>query len=218
MVKRMRDERGSATLVEMCFIFPIVIIVVLTMLYIGLFFLQSAVANSYAQRAVVYVSRMVTMPAYDMLGEFSSSVDFSSNPTTAQVNKAVSKHKPYRFCSSDVVDTDKVDTVARTLENLLVDAGFLFGDVSCEIETENLFIYQTVTVNVTQSISLPFFVQFLGLPASIDLMTSVQAGATCPAEFVRNVDLVYDVADVFTGGNLSAFMEKFNSIKSKFVL
>lgn len=220
MTNELNNERGSATLVEMCFIFPIVIMVVLTMLYLGLYSLQSAVANSYAQRAAIYVGRMVTMPAYDSFGELSNSVDFGydegQTPDAVQVNEAVSKHDPYRFWNiSNVVDSNKVDAAESILENLLANAGFLFGNVSCDIQTKNYFIYQTVTVNITQSLSTPFFVRFLGLPASIELATTVQAGANCPAEFARNVDLVYDVLNDVTQGKMSTYIEKLNSVKGK---
>lgn len=229
MDREREANRGSATLVEMCFVFPIVLIVICALLYYGLYFLQAAVVNSYAQKAALEVSRLVSISGYEEFGNISTATDFDWDgniPDQETVNRVVSEHDPYRYLDFSegvaVASEEDVELVEAELVSLLKASSFLGGEPTCNIEVSNYFLVQSVTVTVEQSFETPFFLTFFGMQDELKLITSVQAGATSPTEFVRNIDIAYDLVNYLLKklniGSIDTFVKKVNEFKTNYAL
>jgi hypothetical protein len=88
-VKFFKDEKGAALLVEAAFIYPIVIIVVVFMIYLGMFVYESAVIHDMAATTSMMAAKSVSFPGYDELGDFCiKGGDDDTEITVGMVNKA----------------------------------------------------------------------------------------------------------------------------------
>lgn len=219
------SEKGSATLVEMCLVFPLVLMVVFTLLYMGLYFLQSTVVNTYAQKAAVYVSRMTAIPGYDSLGSYAASNDFIINTTDYkdEINSAMDSdnYSLYRYWKKEMGLESATSKVESKLKTVLTNGSILGGKkFSCDIEIDNNFLFQSVTVTVAQTFDTPFFMTILGMKGTLKMETVAQATATSPSEFVRTVDFAYDMVDLLLQklnlGSLDTVVTKIQGFRDKF--
>lgn len=234
-IKKIKNECGSVQVVEMTLIFPLVIILLGFLIYAACYIMQGVMMYNDAQRIAMVASRQAAIPGYSSLYNSSngltSKADFdwgmgvSINKTT--VDTVMSEKRPYRyFMLNNFIPADEVDSLESNLERLVESGSFLASSsVNCTITPINYFVCQLIEVNVVKEIDLPPIMEYIGLQSGLNIDVTVRATVTDPAEFVRNTDMVFDLATFLSekiniGGEsvavkIKKFKAKVNSIKEK---
>ncbi len=196
----MKEEKG-ALMVEASIVFPIVLLTVFTLIYLGLFKLQEMAMLYQVQRVAHQGAHVLANPGYQELGEYKEKqIDFSSNP--ADVNayyKAAHENllvlyrelAGYGAWTSERELQKFMDKVA---ESTLILAGGSYAENAVTID-RGLFATQ-ITTEVTFRFPTPGVMQYFGYPDSLAFKQSATAVAMDPASFVRIVDLAGDAITV----------------------
>lgn len=223
-----KEENGAAPVIEMTLIFPLVLLIMGLLIFMGCYVLQSVILYSSAQRIAVAAAREAAMPGYEVLYDASgigTQVDFASKadafPDKGVVNEIMEVHKPYRYIGPWFLDSETVDSLEGNLERLVNRASFLStSGVTCDIETKNNILNQSVIVHVTNQIPLPQFVESLGLVGAADIHVTATAVVSDPAEFIRNTDIVFDLTayiadELGINEKIAKYKQKFKDLLGK---
>lgn len=224
-----KDNTGAAQVIEMTLIFPLVLFVMGFLIYMGSYVMQSVTIYNDAQRIAVAASREAAMPGYENLYEgagVTSKADFNwpdkSAPAIDVINALMNEHDPYRYWGSGFLDESEKNTLEANLERLVADNSFLASsNVDCNITTTNNILNQQVQVRVVKYISTPRLMQTLGLTDNISIDVTATAVVGDPAEFIRNTNMVFDLADYMfknlkIGKDKQPISEKIAIYKQKF--
>lgn len=188
-------------MVEAVIVFPIVLLTVFALIYLGLFKLQEMAMLYQVQRVAHQGAHVLAHPGYKELGDYTQKpVDFSSDP--ADVNayyKAAHDNllvlyreiAGYGAWTSQGELQSFMDEVA---ESTLILAGGDFADNTVTIK-RGLFSTQ-IMAEVTFSFPTPGIMRFFDYPDSLAFKQSATAVAMDPANFVRMVDLAGDALTV----------------------
>lgn len=196
----MKEEKG-ALMVEASIVFPIVLLTVFTLIYLGLFKLQEMAMLYQVQRVAHQGAHVLANPGYQELGEYKEKqIDFSSNPEdvnayykAAHENLLVLYRElaGYGAWTSERELQKFMDKVA---ESTLILAGGAYAENTVTID-RGLFATQ-ITAEVTFRFPTPGVMQYFGYPDSLAYKQSATAVAMDPAAFVRIVDLAGDAITV----------------------
>lgn len=188
-------------MVEAVIVFPIVLLTVFALIYLGLFKLQEMAMLYQVQRVAHQGAHVLASPGYEQLGEYTASqIDFTSDP--ADVNayyKAFHENlfvlyrelAGYGAWTSESELQSFMDTIA---DSTLILAGGSYAGNTVSVE-RGLFAAQIKT-EVTFSFPAPGVMRYFGYPDSLAFKQSATAAALDPASFVRIVDLSGDALTV----------------------
>lgn len=229
-----KDDTGAATVIEMTLIFPLVLFCVGFLLYVGSYVMQSVMIYNDAQRIAVAASREAAMPGYETLyngAGVTTKADFNwpdnSAPNIDAINSFMSEHNPYRYWGNGFLSNSKKQTLESNLERLIASNSFLASsNVDCTITTSNELLNQQVKVRVVKYISTPQLLQSLGVNQSISIDVTATAVVSDTTEFIRNTDMVFDLADFLMSNvkidgthtindKIAIYKQKFNDAKAK---
>ena len=196
-----KSENG-VVMVEAAIYFPIVICVVVTMLYYGLFILQEAAMNYEVHRMTAYASKDASNPGY---GEFpiasGNEVEFEyagDQPSAEQVKAYYNAYHNrigslYRGVAG-ILCGEKYDYDA--VFGQMVKNGLLFHfTVSPEVEVEKTLFGTSVVASVEYSVPMPGVARYLGLEEQMVIRSASYCHAVNPSDFVRNTDLAVDLVE-----------------------
>lgn len=233
ILKKMKSENGAASIIEMTLIFPLVIMILIFLIYLGAYIYDNVTIYNNSQMIAVAVSREVQVPGYEKFyenGGITTKADFNWNdgysPTPEIINSIMGIHKPYRYWTQSMIDDVTVTSMENALKNIVSTRSFLVSaDVSCDIKVKNHYLSQTVEVNVKRKINTPKFFDYIGLKSSWDIDITATAVVSDSSEFVRNTDMVFDLAnylleEIKIGGKsvnerIANFKQKFKDTKAK---
>lgn len=196
----MEKEKG-AVMVEAVIVFPIVLLTVFALIYLGLFKLQEMAMLYQVQRVAHQGAHVLANPGYQELGDYTAKpIDFSSAPADVN-NYYKAAHRDllvlYRelagygaWTSRDELQ-DFMDTVA--VSTLLL-AGGAYADNTVSID-RGLFSTR-IMAEVTFRFPTPGVMRYFGYPDSLAFKQSAEAVALDPATFVRMVDLAGDALTI----------------------
>ncbi|MDE7334298.1 MAG: pilus assembly protein [Lachnospiraceae bacterium] len=196
----MKKEKG-AVMVEAVIVFPIVLLTVFALIYLGLFKLQEMAMLYQVQRVAHQGAHVLANPGYRELGDYTQkAIDFSSDP--ADVNayyKAAHDNLLvlYREIAGYGAWTSQGELqrfMDKVAESTLILAGGAYADNTVTID-RGLFATQ-IMAEVTFSFPTPGVMQYFGYPDSLAFKQSAIAVAMDPANFVRMVDLAGDALTV----------------------
>lgn len=198
-----KEEAGALSVIEMTLIFPLVLVTVGFLIYLGIFMLQTITLYNDAQRIAVIASKEAAMPGYTKLyggQNISTKADFNWSesyvPGAEIVNAVMQTHKPYRYWSSNFIDSSVKESLEESLEKLVTDTSLInHSIVECTITTTNNVISQAVQVRIVKRINVPEFLSLLGITNAFDIDVTATAVVGDVAEFVRNVNMVFDLTD-----------------------
>lgn len=188
-------------MVEAVIVFPIVLLTVFALIYLGLFKLQEMAMLYQVQRVAHQGAHVLANPGYQELGDYTEkTIDFSSSP--ADVNRYYkAAHRDlfvlYRELAGYGAWTSQnelqgfLDTVA---ESTLILAGGSLADRTVAID-RGLFSTQ-IMAEVTFSFPTPGVMRYFGYPDSLAFKQAATAVALDPASFVRMVDLAGDALTI----------------------
>lgn len=198
----MEKEKG-AVMVEAVIVFPIVLLAVFSLIYLGLFKLQEMAMLYQVQRVAHQGAHVLASPGYQTLGDYDQKqIDFSSDP--ADVNAYYqAAHADlfvlyrelfgYGAWTTESKLQSFMDTVARST---LILAGGSYADNTVTVE-RGLFSTQ-IKAEVTFRFPTPGVMRYFGYPDSLAYKQSATAVAMEPASFVRTVDLAGDAVTVIS--------------------
>lgn len=235
ILERIKKEDGAGMIIEMTLIFPLVVLVLGFLIYLGSYVMQGVSIYNDAQRIAVLASREAGLPGYDYFYEdagVTTKADFNwaegSAPSISLVNLFMNEHDPYRYWTSNMLDESEKGTLESMLEQLVSKNSFLSSTtVDCTITTSNYVLSQQVQVRIVKYINPPKFIQALGLASDVNIDVTATAVVGDPAEFVRNTDLVFDLADYVLndmkigsknqsiGERIAIYEQKFNDLCAK---
>lgn len=201
--QKLKDEEGAVQVIEMTLIFPLVLFVMGFLLYMGSYVLQSVTIYNDAQRIAVAASREAGIPGYEKLYQgtgVTTKADFSwpddVSPALSVINDMMNEHDPYRYWGNGFLDESEKSTLENNLKRLVSENSFLASsNVDCTITTSNNILSQQINVRVVKHISTPNLMRYLGLADNISIDVTATAVVGDPAEFIRNTDMVFDLAD-----------------------
>ena len=201
--KIIKSESGAAQMVEAAIIYPIVFLCMVFLIYVGLYLLQAATVSAYAQKIAMLAAREVAYPGYiDLVsnsrystaaveGDFGDSgIDgvISLNIDPAQV-----KAKAYRYWSPDPLDddSDKTKGAFRDILCEMVRQNSILGggDVTADIDCQNVIITQYVNVTVEQKLLNFEVLSFFGIE-SPTVKAKAKAAVNDTDETVRTTDFI----------------------------
>lgn len=200
--RRARGERGSST-VEMTFIFPVVIFVIVIMLFFGMFLYEQvaarAVLDDVVSRAAanwatadegVYVEKSAT-EGFTVWDVYSRVLDFKDGARKRNI----------------------ADEALRRLRIICpFSNNFQEGDVTTD--STNWIIYKSLNLTVDRTFALPFgrFLASLGVPTELHYRQTGSAIVEDPPEMIRTVDLA---ADYLEQTKLAGIYERAQSAMQK---
>lgn len=195
--KLINEERAS-TIIEYTIVLPIVFFSIALLILMGYIECQKSVMEAAVYRGAIKASKMIADPHY---AEITEGYNSKSDPdiTSYNLKKAnYSDNKPYRYMlgNLDGMVSGVKDEVASYIGTFkLFNDNSSTGDsgVQIDVKTKNLFVYQTVTVSAAQSFRIP--VAFgIYHPELMKLQAQAVVAVSDAPEFIRNSDLVVDVA------------------------
>jgi hypothetical protein len=196
----MNDKKG-AVMVEAVIVFPIVLLTVFTLIYLGLFKLQEMAMLYQVQRVAHQGAHVLASPGYQELGDYTKKqIDFDTRP--ADVNnyyKATHRNlfvlyreiAGYGAWTSEGELQDFMNEVAKST---LILAGGSFADNTVSVD-RGLFSTQ-IMAEVTFSFPTPGVMQYFGYSDTLAYRQAATAVALDPASFVRMVDLAGDALTI----------------------
>lgn len=227
VLNKIMKEDGAASFIEMTLIFPLVVVTMGFLIYLGSYIMQNIIIYNDAQRVAVAASRVAGMPGYEKIygtKGVTAVADFDwadgTSPDIGLVNNMMNEHTPYRYFGNGFLSSSEADTLEKNMKKLVENSSFIVKSmVTCDIKTENNFINQKVKVNVKKSVNAPKIFSSLGIKEKMDIDLTATAVVSDPTEFIRNTDMLFDLKDylfdnVKIGGD--TINEKINKYKQKF--
>jgi len=189
-------NRGSAIL-EYTIVFPLVLLVLFALFYMGFVLHQKAVLDSAVSRGTIEAARLLSDPQYKSVtagaGGTADSLDFSNNSYNFSSSFSI---EPYRYIFKYSDDGGKAAIEGKVKE--IIAANSLWGiasNVTVNYDYKNFVLYQEVFVTAEQHYPLPGVFRLVGLDDEIVLKTYAVQAVTDPDEVIRNVDLTLDLID-----------------------
>lgn len=204
MRKLIRNQTGAALVVEAVVIYPLVILCLFFLIYMGLIIMQSSVLCSTAQKMALIAAREVAYPGYLSLAGDSAfattGVEMDTSSTIKlefETNNV--KVEAYRYWSKDPLSNsakDKIVSLISDSKNGIVKAQSLLdmGKVDAKVTCSNYAVTQFVTVTIEQELMDNEVFRFFGIE-NPKIAARAVATVNDSDEFVRDIDLVIDATE-----------------------
>lgn len=188
-------------MVEAVIVFPIVLLTVFALLYLGLFKLQEMAMLYQVQRVAHQGAHVLASPGYPELGSYDQKqIDFLTDP--ADVNRYYEAYHAdifvlYREITgyhSFASVGDLQEFMNRVAESTLILAGGSYAENTVTIK-RGLFATK-IKAEVAFQFPTPGVMRFFGYSDSLVYRQSATATAMDPASFVRTVDLAGDAITI----------------------
>lgn len=220
-----KKDYGAIT-VEAAIYFPITIAIVMAVIYLGLFKMQESYFFFQAERVASQFAKEIAYPGYENFreGELleNSRVDFSweEGPSEEQVH---SYYEAYQGSLTKIyrlgLESD-MQTRLRKYQEALAKSSALFslGTTEAYIKINNSFLSKSVLAEIRYELPTPGILRFIGVQDKICLYAGAYQPVINTTDFVRNVDLAWDLSDFLLeklglGDKADVFIDSFNKIK-----
>jgi len=219
-----KSESGAVEMVEAVIIYPFVFLALGVIIYLGIYMIQYATVQTYAEKIALYGAREIASPGYlemitsanrqAVLGSAAveADMDVTEEDGLAVIDSGTMKInfdpgnvdvRPYRYWSFDTKNEEASGPFSKSsmtilnglLKNMVSNNSILCSnDVETNIECENYFLVQFVNVTVSQKIKGMEMLSFFGIDTP-----KVEVSCKCPVndvdEFVRNTDFAFDTIE-----------------------
>lgn len=200
-MRKLHNESGSV-MVESAIIFPIVLLSVFSMLYLGLFKLQEAAMLYHVQRVASEGSLMASSPGYAYMSGNGArldavDIDWGELPGNDEIEGYYDAyHSNFAVLYREIFGCGWVDS--RDVENFggkvldtvsVLAAGRLF---QTRVEINRDFWGSNVTAEIEYTVKTPGALRLFQLPDTVVIKQAAYRRAVNPAGFMRNTDLAAD--------------------------
>lgn len=214
-----KNEKGEAV-IEATLIYPIVFFVVGFIILFGLYEMQGVLEYSCAQYIANYTSKLITEPGYENYGEINDNdIDFKS-VNNFEDDKSKFSAKIYRRINYSGVSKENMN---NKLENMINSSKLLkIDDTDCSVKFKRTILNTTVIVTVKDSITMPKFLNYIGLDNEWNRSVTATSVVTDPAEFIRNFDMAQDAITYVLnklglGDKIEPLLEKVTGFYDKYI-
>ncbi len=126
MKKLIKSESGAASILEATILFPIVLVTVMFLIFVGFTFLQRAILQSTADRLSQYLSRCVAYPGYtELIDPFYEPAKDTSWENRVKNAMADEYSDPYRYTFGIFGLYSKTKEYAQTGRDAMLKNGYL---------------------------------------------------------------------------------------------
>lgn len=197
----LKRQDGAVAILEAAFIYPVVIMIIALLVYLGMYILQASFLNMRAQQLANIASRCLAYPGYEKLGPNLEGNDYTQIPDQSAIQSAVADYSllkdAYRYWKfgTNNLQSDIREQLAQEYVSVVEQGSFLQTDISCEITSANYIVTQYVIVHITGKPQYPQFLDYFGVGNVLSFDISVRAVAPDNAEFIRNSDMVIDFSE-----------------------
>ena len=222
----LRSEEGAATVLEAMIVYPIVLLAVVFLVFMGFINVQKGFMQHCADELSTYIAKVIRYPGYDKLQN--SFMDEDNSPITiAEMNTAAKQIEPYRYLfnlgkdysqsgssSSDVIP----DNAKKIVVDYLKKHGFLkaepgtapqpktnlgskavseqSGGRRCTISANT----SRVVVYLGQNFIFADFFRMIGIGGKKVAITGQSTAYVCDSvEIMRVTDCAFDAANFLLG-------------------
>lgn len=198
LFKKIIHKENASVVLENIIIMPIVFTMVFALIFMGFVEYQKSVMDAAVYRGALKASKMIANPHYfdSIEGENPNDPDVSGYNLKKNI-ETYKDNKPYRYLATDTQLKNSVISVEEDIKKYIGDMK-LFDDnpsdrVQIDIQPDNKFLYQTVTVTASQSFEVPIAFGVFN-PVAMELHSRAEVLVTDGAEFIRNTDLALELA------------------------
>ena len=204
----LKDE-SAAELIEAAIIYPVVILFLFFLIYIGLYIMQNMTVAAYSEKVAMLAAREVAHPGYlDMFvggsDVFSNSAvegDYGEAENANGIIKLSSDNgdvalTAYRYWTSNPLGKENSSAYEGILRTIVQNNSILAseGTVDVKVTCENAFITQYINVEVSQRMMDFPVLTFFGIE-SPTVTQSTKASVSDTDEFIRNINFAADAID-----------------------
>lgn len=197
----MKKEKGAIT-VEAVLVFPIVMMTVFLLLYLGLFKLQEMAVIYQVQRAAHQGAMVLSSPGYQMLGAYETKqIDFAAVPEDISAYyHAYHANIGVLYRELRGINWSGAEEMRSFLVELGRQSAILAGMplASQEAVVRRGLFGTTLHVDVVIRIKAPGVLRYMGIEDDLQFRRGASSFAMSPAGFVRNVDLAGDAVVVIS--------------------
>lgn len=177
-----RNESGAVSVIEAALVYPVVILTVAVMLYIGIYIYETALLKDKAENTAVQAAKSISFAGYNELT--GDKDDTSEKISVSKINRAYEENKPYRYIVKGNV-SDKFSNDASDYASGLILSS---DSVNCDIEVKRHLLNREVKVTINKNIAMPQMFSFLRMDSEYGIHVCASALTSDPAEFIRNTD------------------------------
>lgn len=222
--KRCKDDKGVMVMVEATIYLPITIMIVVFVIYYGLFQLQQQALLHQVQRVGLQAGKEIAYPGYRAFGSnISNKVDFDWGDEQTPSAETIENYYKYShnslsvlyrelnfFGRSWVSDSD-INNYLTSLSNKVKI--FTVGNIATEAHIHKGVLVDSVNVKVVYSFPTPGALRYFGVDETMELGSAAFSAALNPTDFARNTDLAVDAVNA--AAEMLGFSEGFQSIVDK---
>lgn len=206
MKRFFKEEKGSGTIIEYTIVFPIVMIIIGLLIFLGFVQFEKAVIVSAAQRGSIMSARMLADPHYaEVTGTTDPKKDYKDIGSIDMKSFSSDTSSPYRYIFDGSKDFD--DGQLRIEAIIAANSVFFKPETTVDVKKKNQFISKRIEVTITKRYKLFKFTDLLGMPDVGTIEYSIETESDNPVEFIRNVDLADDLVRDFTGEDIKKHVD-----------
>ncbi len=212
MKKFLKEEKAAAQMVEAAVIYPIVFLIIVLMIYMGLYILQAITVGAYAQKIAMLASREISTPGYytlisDKTKYSSSAIELDTEDINAIIDVSKLSNEMTRFpvvyrywqIGDDKILTDTTKDYYQSILNTMVAKNSVLvpqngGTLNVKVSCKNNVLSQLVTVEVEQELMHFGLLDFFGIKSPTVSATAV-ATVSDTDELIRNTDFAVDAME-----------------------
>ncbi len=196
MIRILVREHGSLV-VEAAVYFPLVILLILTVLTYGSIWFQTSLLEATADQIAVLGAQMLRDPSFVRVfnGSLQQNINFVDY---RQV-------KPYRYVLAKNIDIRIFENLAAAVVS---QTSLKDEQLTVEISNDSCFVSNRISIRLVMDYQPPFKLALIGAARSFLLNGTSTVIVTDPAELVRNTDLALRMA---TGDGKLNLSEKINT-------
>lgn len=188
-------------MVEAVIVFPIVLLTVFALIYLGLFKLQETAMLYQVQRVAHQGAHVLASPGYQALGTYTAkAIDFSSDP--ADINEYYqATHRDLLVLYRELTgygSWTSVNDLQEFMETVAESTRLLAGGAYAEntVSIQRGLFSTKIMAEVTFRFPTPGVMRYFGYPDSLAYKQAATAVALDPATFVRMTDLAGDAITI----------------------
>lgn len=216
----MKKENG-AIMVEAAFIFPMVLLTVMALIYLGLYKLQEGAILYQVQKVTRQADYVVSSPGYKELGRLDAkSFDFADDPSASAVTNYYKAYhsdltKLYREIAGCTWTNEAglSGYATSAMQSLCIFTGF--DQMTSKVDLDRNFLSYSITVTTSLEYPMPGVLKYFGFKDKVILSQSASTVAMNPADFIRDVDMAWDGIKALAklmGIELDTYVGKFKEI------
>lgn len=220
-----KEKDKGSVMVEATIYMPVTIMLVMFLIYFGLFKLQQQALLHQVQRVALQTGKEVAYPGYRAFGtNLSNEVDFDWGNEQLPSAGAIEEYYElshdsipvlYRelniFGRSWIHDSDVENYLAGLTDKVKL---FAVGDIVEERHhIKKGFFVDSVEVKVSYVLQAPASFRFFGIKDRVELDSAAFIVALNPTDFARNTDLAVDAVNA--AAEILGFSEGFQSVVEK---